>query len=60
MVVVHVAPLLLLQAALVHGVQHDPVECVEELGLGRPEVVYRLLSTMIIDIILITYNVDYI
>ena len=37
-VVVHVPSLLLLQAALVHGVQQDPVEGVQQLRLRRAEV----------------------
>ena len=37
---VHVPPLLLLQAALVHGVQQDPVEGVQQLRLRRAEVEY--------------------
>ena len=40
--VLRVAFLLLLQAALVHGVQQHPVQGVEQLGLGRAQVEYGL------------------
>ena len=49
MVVVHIAPLLLLQTALVHGVQQDPVESVQQLGLRRAKVVDGFFSGIIID-----------